>query len=83
MEYDLELDKVVKEVKKIKAKTVCVQLPDGLKPKATEVVDFLRKNTKAEIFIWGGSCYGACDVPNVKVDLLVQFGHNSNLKMGQ
>lgn len=77
MEYNLELDRIVKEIKKIKAKTVCIQLPDGLKDKATEIASYIEKNTNAKIFIWLGSCYGACDTPNLdkKIDLLVQFGH--------
>lgn len=76
MEYDLELDKATKEIKKTKAKTVLVQLPDGLKQFATEITRELQKNTKAKIFIWLGSCYGACDIPSANVDLLIQFGHS-------
>lgn len=79
MGYDLELNKVVKEIKKQKAKLVCIQLPDGLKPKATEIAKELEKNTNAKILIWAGSCFGACDVPvelKDKVDLLIQFGHS-------
>ena len=75
-DYDLELKKVVKEIKKQKAKTVCIQLADGLKPKATEISDFLEKETKAKVFVWAGSCFGGCDVPEPDVDLLVQFGHS-------
>ena len=75
--YDLELNRVIKEIKKHKAKTVCIQLPDGLKPKATEISDFLEKNTKAKIFIYLDSCFGSCDIPNLKdIDLLIQFGHS-------
>ena len=74
--YDLELDKVVERIKKEKAKTVCVQLADGLKPRATEITDYLKRKTNAEIFIWMESCFGACDVPELDVDLLIQFGHN-------
>jgi 2-(3-amino-3-carboxypropyl)histidine synthase len=77
--YNLELDKAVESIKKEKAKTVVMQLPDGLKPKAKEIKEFLEKNTKAEILLWGGSCFGACDVPNLnslKADLLIQFGHS-------
>jgi len=80
MKYDLELDKAVKEIKHIKARKVCIQLPDGLKPYAGEIKDLLEKETKAEILIWFGSCYGACDIPqNIKstVDLLIQWGHES------
>ena len=36
-----------------------------------------------EFLIWFGSCYGACDIPvgldkiRPKIDLIIQFGHNS------
>ena len=77
MVYDLELNKAVKEIKKQKAKSVLIQLPDGLKPRAKEIADTLEKQTKAKIFIWLGSCYGACDYPNLKgIDLLIQWGHS-------
>ena len=79
-DYDLELERAVQEIKKNKAKLVCIQLPDGLKPKAQEIVDYLTKETKARILIWLGSNFGACDIPielkNVKVDLLLSWGHN-------
>lgn len=76
MEYDLELERVVKEIKKVKAKRVCLQLPDGLKPKAVEIAEHLKEKTNSEIFIWADSCFGACDVPELKdVDLLIQWGH--------
>ena len=76
MDYNFELDKVIATIKKNKAKTVCVQLPDGLKPKAEAIVSSIEANTDANVFLWLGSCYGACDTPDIKdVDLLVQFGH--------
>ena len=77
MAYDLELNKAIKEIKKQKAKSVLIQLPDGLKPRAKEIADTLEKQTKAKIFIWLGSCYGACDYPDLKgIDLLIQWGHS-------
>ena len=76
MEYDLELDKVIKQIKKQKAKLVCIQLPDGLKPQANKIKEILEKNTNAEILIWLGSCYGSCDTPKLDVDLLIQWGHS-------
>ncbi|HLD10607.1 MAG TPA: diphthamide synthesis protein [Candidatus Nanoarchaeia archaeon] len=75
--YDFEFDRIVNEIKN--AKTVLIQLPDGLKPYFKEIVDYLEARTKASIFIWEGSCFGACDIPNANFDLLVQFGHNSYL----
>ena len=81
MEYDLELDNLVKEIKKDNAKLVCLQLPDGLKPNATEIVKELKEKVDCEFVIWSGSCWGACDTPlglnNLKFDLLVQFGHSA------
>lgn len=80
--YDLELDKVVNEVNKSKSKIVLLQFPDGLKPYATSIVDYLREHTKAEFLIWFGSCFGACDTPVLgkdvekQIDLTIQFGHN-------
>ena len=80
MQYDLELDNVVKKIQAENAKLVCVQLPDGLKPKADEIQKAIGKNTKAQVIIWAGSCYGACDVPlqvqRLGVDLLIQWGHS-------
>jgi len=66
MNYNLELEKAIERIKQENAKLVCIQLPDGLKP-------------KAKIIIWAGSCFGACDYPDLGkqgVDLLIQWGHS-------
>lgn len=74
--FKINITNAIEEIKKSKAKKVLIQLPDGLKPRATEIVDKLQQETKAEIHIWSGTCYGACDLPNVKgYDLLLHFGH--------
>jgi len=77
MEYDLELEKAVEVINSKKAKTVCIQIPDGLKKESTRIADFLREKTDAGIMIWAGSCFGSCDTPELKdVDLLIQWGHS-------
>jgi 2-(3-amino-3-carboxypropyl)histidine synthase len=85
MTYNLELDKIVSEIKSKNYKRVLVQLPDGLKPGADKVVEALEKSG-AEVFVWMGSCFGACDLPLgldiLKIDLTVGFGHNRFLKEG-
>jgi len=77
--YDIELDKVVETVKKENAKLVCIQLADGLKPRAKEIQDAIESQTNAKVLIWGGSAFGACDLPRGleehDVDLLIHFGH--------
>ena len=84
MNYDLELSRAVAEIKKAKAKRVCIQLPDGLKPYAKEITEEIERGTKAEVIIWMGSCFGACDIPNglskLGVDMLIQWGHSKFVK---
>ena len=80
MDYALEIDRITDRINRLKAKKVCIQLPDGLKPKAEEIQKEIEKRTKATVLIWAGSCFGACDTPQglekLGVDLLVQFGHS-------
>ena len=80
MDYDLELDKVAADIKKAKAKKVCLQLPDGLKMYSDEIVDELSKKVKnVQLYIWAGSNFGACDIPmqlaGLDFDMVVNFGH--------
>ena len=74
-DYELELDKILIEIKKTRAKTVLLQLPDGLKPWALPISDYLEEETFVKISIWLGACFGACDLPNSDADLVIQFGH--------
>ena len=73
--YNLELDKIIKTIKQKKAKNILIQLPDGLKPYATPIVDHIEQKTSANISIWLGTCFGACDIPETNSDLIIQFGH--------
>jgi 2-(3-amino-3-carboxypropyl)histidine synthase len=81
--YEIDFDKIIREIKKKKCKLVLLQFPDGLKPYATAVVDFLEsKSENVNFLIWLGDCFGACDTPilplevDKKIDLIVQIGHN-------
>ena len=78
--YKLELESAIEKIKEEDAKTVCIQLPDGMKPQAKEVADAVKKETGARVLIWLGSNFGACDIPQglnrLKVDLLISWGHN-------
>ncbi len=73
--YYLEIEKIVEKIKQDKPKNVLIQLPDGLKQYATEIVDLIEKDTDCDISIWLGTCFGACDKPNTDADLVIQFGH--------
>lgn len=73
--YELELERIVSEIKSSGAKSVLLQLPDGLKPWGIALSDYLESKTSVNISIWLGDCFGACDLPNSDSDLIVQFGH--------
>lgn len=72
---EVELEKGIERIREKNAETVLLQVPEGLKPKALSWVDEIEEETDAEVFIWAGTCYGACDIPKVDVDLLIQVGH--------
>ena len=78
--YDPEVEKAIAKIKEAKAKTVCIQLPDGMKPSAKDITDKIKVETDAKVLIWLGSSFGACDVPlgldRMGVDLLISWGHN-------
>jgi 2-(3-amino-3-carboxypropyl)histidine synthase len=79
LNYDLDLEQAKAQIREKNAKTVCIQLPEGLKPEAGRISKELEK-TGATILIWMGSCYGACDIPtqiqSLHIDLLLQWGHS-------
>ncbi len=79
-DYDLSVDEIVATIRKEKAKRVLIQLPDGLKPEAAALQKaVLSALPDTELFFWGGSAYGACDVPldvdKLGFDLLLHLGH--------
>jgi 2-(3-amino-3-carboxypropyl)histidine synthase len=81
-DYDLELERVVAEIKKHKAKKVLIQLGEGLKPRSIEIQEHIQSQLHdCQIYFWLNSCYGKCDIPEIldsktnDFDLLIQFGH--------
>ena len=83
--YDLELEKLVEQVKKNDNKKVVLQLPDGLKYYTKEILDYLNKEAPETLFFtYFGTCFGACDVPlhlkQLDFDLCVQWGHSVYIK---
>jgi 2-(3-amino-3-carboxypropyl)histidine synthase len=80
--YELELDRVAAEIVSRGASRVLLQLPDGMRPFAFQIAEYIRKTTSAEVVISGDSCYGACDLASrqaveLNVDLLIHYGHSS------
>jgi 2-(3-amino-3-carboxypropyl)histidine synthase len=78
--YDFELGRIIKEIKKTGAKEVGLQFPEGLKTYATEVAGEIEEKTGATTVIFVDPVYGACDTKEnearlLGLDLVVHFGH--------
>ncbi len=79
------LNKAVNAAKKMKAKLIIVQAPEGLKGKITRIAGKIEKATKAKVIVMAKPSFGACDIPvnemkMVNADLVVHFGHTKMLK---
>ncbi len=79
--WDFDEQSVYDSVAKHDAKKVLLHLPDGLKMHANELRKKVLSHTNAqEVFVWGGSNFGACDLPvearALGVDLIIHFGHS-------
>ena len=77
--YDFRLGEVAAWIKSFDAKTVAIQMPEGLKIHAQRVARQLETDTGATILTIGDPCYGACDYTaryGSYADALVQFGHS-------
>lgn len=78
--FDLRLSEIIDRINKKKSALVCLQLPDGLRPRAQEIQKIITEKTGADCIIWAGSSFGSCDVPfevkKLGVDLLISWGHS-------
>ncbi len=76
----LDIKKAITEIKKKKAKTVVLQIPEGLKTKTTELIERIETQTKAKVITVMDPLWGACDLAEeemklFKADLLIHVGH--------
>ncbi|MEM3506121.1 MAG: diphthamide biosynthesis enzyme Dph2 [Candidatus Bathyarchaeia archaeon] len=81
LEFDLEEKRLIEIIKKRKARSVLIQLPNGLKKYAINLISLIEESTKAIAYISGGACYGGCDLAlqdakALKVDLIIHYGHS-------
>ena len=79
--FDLELERIIDLIRNNKYKILGIQLPEGLKDRATEIVNTIEKNTGVMVYIFGNPCYGACDLADSEAlelgcDALIHFGHS-------
>lgn len=82
--FDLEEKRIEAEVSKRKAKTVFIQLPEGLKKHGPQLAEIVGR-TGALPIISADPCYGSCDLTvdeakRLTADLIIHFGHSETVK---
>ena len=79
MTLNFEKEKLVEELKKKNPKKILVQLPEGLKQNALEILEEIEKLGIETIFsgetAWGGCSVAVQEAKALEVDLIVHFGH--------
>ena len=79
--HEFELDDLVERIKKNDTKLVALQVPEGLKMQALEMMDKIETETSARVVLSADPCYGACDLvhdkmQNIGVELVAHMGHS-------
>jgi 2-(3-amino-3-carboxypropyl)histidine synthase len=82
--FDFEEERIKKEIARLGAKRVLLQMPQGLKPEATKIAQIVEASGAVAI-ISSDPCYGACDIAfteaeGLGADLVVHFGHAKMVK---
>lgn len=74
-EAALDLEPAFQAIRDNGSKTVGIQFPDGLRLRALETAEDLERETGVTAMVSAQPTFGACDVPQMPVDLIVQIGH--------
>lgn len=78
--FDIDVERLMEELRERNCKRVLLQLPDGLKRFGVNLADDIER-IGIEVLISTDPCFGACDVSGIyymnrlKVDLVLQVGH--------
>lgn len=81
MQLEFDLSPAIETIRRQKAKTVVVQIPEGLKTRATELAEKIEEQTGAIAIVLVDPIFGACMLAEQKAidfgaDLLIHFGHS-------
>ena len=79
--HDFELDELIERIKSNDNRLVALQVPEGLKMQALDMMDSIEEETSAKIILAADPCYGACDLVHDKmqrmgVELVAHMGHS-------
>ena len=79
--HDFQLDELVERIKSNDNRLVALQVPEGLKMQALEMMDSIEDESSAKVILAADPCYGACDLVHDKmrsmgVELVAHMGHS-------
>ena len=65
--HDFQLDDLVERIKDNDHRLVALQVPEGLKMQALEMMDSIEADSEAKVVLAADPCYGACDLVHDKM----------------
>ncbi len=77
--FDIDLTSAISEIKRLKARIVALQVPEGLRKRANQIANDIEARAGVDVLVVAEPCYGACDVPGSlfeMVDAIVNIGHS-------
>ncbi len=80
--HDFQLEDLVERIKENDHRLVALQVPEGLKMQALEMMDEIEHGSMAKVVLAADPCYGACDLVHDKmrmmgVELVAHMGHSA------
>ncbi len=79
--HNFELDDLINRIKENDHRLVALQVPEGLKMQALDMMDQIETETSARVVLSADPCYGACDLvhdkmQNIGAELVAHMGHS-------
>ena len=79
--HDFQLGELVERIRENDNRLVALQVPEGLKIQALEMMDSIEDSSGAKVILAADPCYGACDLVHDKmkmmgVELVAHLGHS-------
>ncbi|MGB2276556.1 MAG: diphthamide synthesis protein, partial [Candidatus Poseidoniaceae archaeon] len=79
--HDFQLEELMTRIKDGDHRLIALQVPEGLKMQALEMMDAIETDTSAKVVLAADPCYGACDLVHDKmrmmgVELVAHMGHS-------
>jgi 2-(3-amino-3-carboxypropyl)histidine synthase len=78
--FEVDLASAISEIRRLKARVVALQVPEGLKKRAYQIAEDIENKSEAEVVVVAEPCFGACDIPSSLfdiVDAVVNVGHST------